>query len=282
MCEVIKKMLRKKQPRKKALLVGINKYRPDLNANLRGCVNDVDHMREILVNMFGFDPENIRVIVDERATFQGIMERLNWLLTDSRKGDELVFEYSAHGSQIRDRNGDELDDHLDEILCPYDLDWNNPFTDDILAKLFKKVNKEANLTMVCDSCHSGSITRGLNNPGLIGNPHASRFITPPFDIVSRSLDRELPKSNMGKKQEGSQRHVLLSGCRDDQTSADAYIDNKFQGAMTWALTCAINDNPNITWREAHSKVLNRLQRYTQIPQLSGDDDLVDRPIFGGK
>jgi len=276
-------MFKKREPRKRALLVGLNKYHPSLKADLRGCVNDVEHMREMLISMFGFDPENIRVIIDDRATGKGIFERLQWLLMGSGKGDELVFHYSGHGSQVRDRNGDELNDGLDEILCPYDLNWNKPFTDDILAEVFKKVHKHANLTMVCDSCHSGTMTRGLSGPGAqLAQTHVDRFIVPPFDIMSRSMNRELPKSNMGKKQEGSQRHVLLSGCRDDQTSADAFIDNEFQGAMTWAFISTLKANPNLTWNEVIDRVRNRLSRYTQVPQLSGDEDLVSRKIFGGK
>ena len=47
-------------------------------------------------------------------------------------GDVLVFHYSGHGSQVPDRHGDEVDDGLDEIICPYDLDWDDPFTDDDL------------------------------------------------------------------------------------------------------------------------------------------------------
>ena len=276
------KLLKKREPVKKALLVGLNKYHPSLHADLRGCVNDVENMREMLITLFGFDPENIRVLTDERATFEGILERIYWLLHSSRKGDELLFHYSGHGSQVRDRNGDELNDGLDEILCPYDLNWEEPFTDDTLAELFKKVHKHANLTMVWDSCHSGSMTRGLGNPGRLGTPNMSRFLTPPFDIVSRSMDRELPKSTIGKKQKGSQRHVLLSGCRDDQTSADAHIDNKYQGAFTWALTSTIRANPNISWKDAHRHAVTRLQRYTQVPQISGDEDLVSRLVFGGK
>jgi len=268
----------KRKPVKKALLVGINKYRPDLNADLRGCVNDVENMRHMLIKLFGFKPENIRVIIDERATRHNIIKRLRWLLKGARKGDELVFHYSGHGSQIRDRNGDELDDQLDEILCPHDLDWERPLSDDILAKIFKKLPKGVNLTMLCDSCHSGTMTRGLDNPIY----RAPRFITPPFDIRCRSLGREVPTRRMGKKPKGSQRHVLLSGCMDYQTSADAYINNVYQGAFTWAFTSAVKDNPNITWREAHKEVLTKLGGYPQQPQLSGDKSLLDRKVFGGK
>src|SRR3989304_7973261 len=63
-------------PAKRAVLVGINKYKPDLNADLKGCVNDVESMRDLLIKFFGFNAEDIRVLIDERATKAGIIERL--------------------------------------------------------------------------------------------------------------------------------------------------------------------------------------------------------------
>ena len=146
-----------RKPMKKALLVGVNKYMM-AGADLRGCVNDTKNVYDILVNTYKFPPDNIRVLNDLRATKQGMLERLNWLVTDVKAGDELVFQFSGHGSQVRDRNGDELEDGLDEILCPTNLDWNDPFTDDILAALFKTIPAGVFFTMLCDSCLSGDTT----------------------------------------------------------------------------------------------------------------------------
>lgn len=267
---------------KRALLVGINKYRPDLNANLEGCVNDVENTRDILVNTFGFNPDNIRVLTDERATKSAILERLNWLILEAVPGDTLVFHYSGHGSQVRCREGDELDDGLDEILCPYDLDWDDPLTDDTIGQVFSKSPVGAALIMLCDACHSGTMTKELTscNPSNV----RAKFILPPFDIRARTLGRwELPKNTIREVIKGSQRHILLSGCKDNQTSADATIDGKPQGALTWAVTSVIRSNPNITWTELHAAVLKKLfGAFTQEPQLSGDADLIDDKIFGGK
>lgn len=263
---------------KKALLVGINKYRPDLNADLRGCVNDVEMMRYLLINKFDFKPDNIRVVVDERATYDNIIHRLEWLINDTKEGDFLLFHNSSHGSQVRDRNGDELDDHLDEILCPHDLDWNRPLTDDILASIFNKLPKGVKLLMIADCCHSGTIVRGLSNPRY----EKARFILPPFDIRSRSLNKRLPKQKiMGKTQKEVQRVVLLSGCKDDQTSADAYINGKYNGALSWAVYTTIMNNPNITYKQLHESVCNLLKKggFLQEPQLSGPSDLLNAKIF---
>lgn len=265
-----------RKPIKKALLVGINKYKPELGADLHGCVNDVENMHNLLTTKFGFNPENIRTVIDERATKKAIIERLKWLLDGAKAGDELVFHYSGHGSQVRDRDGDELDDQLDEILCPHDLDWDDPLTDDILAVMFKQLPKGVYLTMICDACHSGTMTKNINPMKQVRN------IVPPFDIKARSKGIILPKNKMGKKAIGSQRHVLLSGCRDNQTSADAYIEGKRQGAFTWALTTAIRENSDITWKELHAKAVELLNGYSQVPQISGDEDLTSRKVFGKK
>lgn len=274
---------------KKAFLVGVNKYKQP-GSDLQGCVNDVVNMRRLLNEVYNFPLDNIRVLTDDRATKAGIIERLKWLVYESSENDELVFHYSGHGSQVRDRNGDELNDYLDEILCPHDLDWDNPLTDDDLSAIFKELPRYRYLTMICDSCHSGSMTRSFFENPISINPRApkDKFIVPPMDIQARSEGRSIFKSNMGIKQDDSwkpvgQRHVLLSGCQDNQTSADAYIDGAFQGALTSSLLKVISNNPKATWRDVYKNVKTLLRKngFSQVPMLSGNDVLLDRNIFGG-
>jgi len=270
-----------RKPSKFALLIGINKYDPALNADLNGCVNDVENMYKILTETYGFPHDNIRVLTDYRATGNVMFERMIWLLSHDVPGDELVLHYSGHGSQIRDRDGDELKDYMDEILCPTDLDWDEPFIDDDISWLFNKKADGVFLTFICDSCHSGSITRSLTEfNGPKEKPDKPRYIQPPLDIKSREGIKEL---NVQKVGYNTLDHVLISGCRDDQTSADAYIDGKWQGAMTASLIQAIKNNPYRDWTTIHADVISILNSnsYTQRPQLSGNDTLIKgRTIFG--
>ena len=111
---------------RKALLVGINDYKGV--SDLRGCVNDILDMHFSLRSLFNFQTREIRVLTDSRATKANIIHRLKWLVDGAKPGDFLVFHFSGHGSQIRDRDGDELVDHLDELICPYDMDWDGTFT----------------------------------------------------------------------------------------------------------------------------------------------------------
>lgn len=274
---------------KYAVLIGINEYPYIVADSLSGCVNDVETMYKILTEKFDFPPDNIRVLTDRRATKQNILDRIQWLVYGSKPGDELVIHYSGHGSQVRDRNGDELNDYLDEILCPHDLDFDDPLTDDMIHEIFKHKIDGASLTFICDSCHSGTINRAIRKPEEKSKTKA-RFIVPPFDIRARSFGRKLNVNRIGAKEikEGersTQTHVLISGCRDDQTSADAQVDGRWQGAFTSSLGKAISNNPYRDWKTIHAEVISILNKndFEQRPQLSGDDSLITgRTIFGGK
>ena len=65
-------------PDRRALLIGINDY-PNPANRLEGCVNDTFLMSSALQEC-GYQSEDIRVVLNERATAAGIMERLHWLL----------------------------------------------------------------------------------------------------------------------------------------------------------------------------------------------------------
>jgi hypothetical protein len=75
--------------------------------------------------------------------------------------------------------------------------------------------------------------------------------------------------------------VLLTGCRDDQTSADANIRGNFEGAMSHSLVRTVNAaRGRLTNRELHEGMLEWLAgRYTQIPQLEGRHAHLDHPVL---
>jgi hypothetical protein len=175
------------QPRKKmqkALLVGINDY-PDPAQRLEGCVNDVFTMSAVLQGC-GMPAEAIRVCLNERATTDGILSRLQWLLDDPRPGDELVFYYSGHGARVPEYGVDFEPDHHVETLVPWDFDWTPErwIADDQIFNLYSQLPYDTRLVMIFDCCHSGGIHRdGGARP---------RGIVPPDDIRHRELkwDRE--------------------------------------------------------------------------------------------
>ena len=270
--------------------------------NLRGCVNDALTMAKIATDHAGFPKDGVRLLCDRRATTAIIRERLQWLVEGTGPGSRLLFHYSGHGSQIRDRNGDEIEDHLDEIICPHDLDWDDPITDDeFSALIIGHVGPEVHVTVILDCCHSGTGTREFFKETVKDSmPQRQRFLTPPPDIGWRAageIDIDLSVAertvNMTKKRTRVRRFglavtkqnaVLIAGCRSDQTSADAFIDNDYRGALTYSLYKALSGaNYQITNRELVRRSSEWLSsnRYEQVPQLEARIDLIDGAFLGG-
>jgi hypothetical protein len=299
---------------KKALLVGINRY-PDPGNELKGCVNDVRQMAETLKSRFGFPGDgNMRLLTDARATTKAILDGLAWLTAGASPGDSLVFHYSGHGSQVPDRNGDETTDRLDEILCPYDLDWKRPLTDDDLAAACADVPKGVLLTVILDCCHSGTGLRDFALPGNLHDPvRPTRPANPvhPGDAIPRgnfarpcgippsdAPDRhrflphpDTPHPAPPRPRRPARRFgvgvtrtnaVLIAACRDDQTSADAWIDGGYHGAHTYHLCRILGNGPRgLTYRALVSAAGAALSRagFDQVPQLEGPAHRLVDPAF---
>jgi hypothetical protein len=168
-----------RRPRRRALLVGINDY-PEPENRLEGCVNDVFEMSAVLQDL-KFDPEEIRVVLNERATTEGIQERLHWLLDGADDEAIRVFFYSGHGAQMPGYGERGEVDHVNECLVPYDFDWTpeHAILDDWFLDLYSQLPYRTNFVGIFDCCHSGGMTRN-------GLPKA-RGLNPPDDIRHRAL-----------------------------------------------------------------------------------------------
>ena len=210
----------------KALLVGINTY-PNSNNNLRGCVNDIIDMEYfITIKNKVYAKENIKTLTDSRATKKGILGHLNWLLMGASAGDQLLFHYSGHGAQLPSKGHAFEKDGLDEIICPYDFSdagaAKTAISDKEFAKIFATIPKGVHFVWISDSCHSEDLSR-------------KQHITP--DTRFRRFNHEAPQSMTAPVASLSAAPIplhgaLLSGCASHQLSADAYINNRFNGAFT--------------------------------------------------
>lgn len=167
------------KPARRALLVGINEY-PDARMELQGCVNDVYLMSELLQE-HDFAPEDIRIVLNDRATADGLRERLAWLLEDCQNGFDRVLYYSGHGAQISSYGIGETVDAVDECLVPWDFDWTleRAITDDWFHECYSQLPPQSRFLGIFDCCHSGGIARD-------GGARV-RGIDPPDDLRHRLL-----------------------------------------------------------------------------------------------
>ena len=236
----------------KSLMVGIN-YR-NTNSELRGCINDVNSLKNFLNDNNKVSNDNILTLTDDtllKPTRNNILEKYKELLINSEKGDVLYFTYSGHGSYTFDRNGDELDGN-DELLVSID---HKGIIDDELKEIANQYLKEGvTLFVLFDCCHSGTLL-DLKYRYLTTNDYNEVIVN-------------------DKNSETKGDIFFISGSSDSQTSADAYINKKFQGAMTWSFLNSVNSKPDLTWRELLLKMRELLKNnYTQVPQFSSNKSI---------
>ena len=147
--------------RRKALLIGINYF--GTSSELRGCINDVHHMRELLLSE-GFNPRDIVVLTDDQhdpqylPTRDNILRACQWLVAGAQQGDILFFHFSGHGSQKVDDSGMEADGY-NETICPVDM--RQIIDDELWSNLVYPLPSGVRLTAIMDCCHSGT---GLDLP----------------------------------------------------------------------------------------------------------------------
>ena len=247
---------------KHAVLFGLN-YSKDPNAKLRGCINDVINTESILKEK-GFNVE--RYTDDDNdprkyaTTGRGILSALDKLAwqTYVKKIDFIWIHFSGHGTSIRDTSHDERDG-LDECFVPSDYKRVGVISDDTFKKIFRKFNARTRIFCVFDCCHSGTIGdlkyRYLNSNVTMNrlNPVTENYSAP-------------CKANI----------VVMSGCSDDQTSADAFNVQrlgKFTGAMTSCLLTGIKKYKNLEIINIFDllndvRKLLRDKQFSQYPQLT--------------
>ncbi|MCL4297978.1 MAG: caspase family protein [Anaerolineae bacterium] len=268
---------------KKAFCVGINDYPYD-GSDLNGCVNDAQAWAELLVAHYDFTRPDVKLITDTEATRAQTISGLKQLLAGATSGDVLVFTNSSHGTYLADTSGDE--EKYDEAVCPYDC-TDNLLVDDDLRALFSELPRGVHLTVISDSCFSGTVTRaaiGEIIPGLkTPDDRRVRFLSPALrgQPVLENPWKAKPTTRE-KYPESKMKEVLLSGCTDKEYSYDALIGGVYHGAMTYYALKVIREvNYKITYQQLHTRLLYLLDDagYPQHPQLEGRKTNKKRLIF---
>jgi metacaspase-1 len=270
----------------KALCIGIN-YIGTANA-LNGCINDALDCRALLIERYGYAPENVRLLTDAAVdtavagnaeaaarthaapTRAAILEGLAWLAEGLAAGDKIAMTFSGHGYFVEDRNSDEKDGK-DEVLCALDGIVKD---DELFARLVMRVPAGAQLACLFDCCHSGTLADLPFNLRCVDAGGAAGARTR-FELEVES----------GAQVPG--RVFLYSGCFDAQTSLDVRVGagrkrdaatgkwvwdaGRPCGAFTHSLFGCLQETG---YRVAHRELVRRVngvlraKRYEQVSMLS--------------
>ena len=218
--------------RRRALCVGINQYP---RAPLYGCVADAETWQATL-RQLGFT--EIAVLHDHQATREAILAGLSELVTTSRAGDVVVFQFAGHGTQLPDMGSDEADGDTpgqDEALCPIDFANGTFVIDDDIGAIFNQIPPGVNVTCFIDCCHSGTISRfGVGVPsaaGTSGQGLRARFIpaTPQMIAAHQQFRQQQGQQRaVGARGMSEMKEVLFAAC----LSSEVAYENNGHGDFT--------------------------------------------------
>lgn len=262
--------------RRLALIVGVGQYKNDKIPDLAGPPNDARRVYELLTgpNGYGFPRENVCLLLDQQATtdqFKQAFQR--GLIERAQDGDVAVFFYAGHGSRTKDLNGDEPDEY-DETFLFHDArtEGINDLVDDefhpMLARLHQKTS---NVTVILDSCNSGTATRAPDAGTFV-----ARFFEPLEAIKGEMVVTETGDGGPEWVPEAMPGLVVFTGATDGTPALERDGQGIFTDAMLQVLS-QVDDEP-LTYAQAARQIPPLVSAISyQIPYFQGD---LNRPVFG--
>lgn len=256
--------------KRRSLHIGLNLVDPQQyggwDGALSGCVNDANAMREVAISR-GFEPQ---MLLDADATAEAVRAHIDAAAAELGDDDFFFLTYSGHGGQVPDENNEESD-RLDETWCLYDTE----LVDDSLYGALCTFAAGVRIFVMSDSCHSETVTRKIVRRRDVGRERAIRAQGPNSKQAPLAVTEAEFKANKAAYEAQSKwweprsrpadakaKVVLMSGCRDDQTS----LDGANNGAFTEAFL-HVWDGGN--YRRSYSDLRNDV-----VAQISSHSDQV--------
>jgi hypothetical protein len=149
-----------------ALVVGISKFK-NPKIDLHYSAKDAQDLSEYLVKEANFAPDHVKLLVNEQATKENVMEDIGdkWLPRVARPNDLVLIFISCHGSPSR------LDEEGLNYLVFYNTDPEQLYgtglpLQDLATAIRRRVHAERVLVII-DACHSGAANtaKGIQRSG---------------------------------------------------------------------------------------------------------------------
>jgi tetratricopeptide (TPR) repeat protein len=232
-----------------ALVVGISKYQ-DSSINLKYAAKDAKDFYDYLVNEAHFQPDHIRLLLDEKATRVNILSSLGdkFLPHAAGPNDLVVFYFSGHGSPSA------ADSAGANYLIAHDTDKNSLFATGIKVQEFTDMIKQRvhsdRMILAMDACHSGAAEPGAKGIFRVSNFSVDEIAQGSGQYVVCSSQPSQVSWESKKYPNGVFTHCLLEGLRKDGDKtklgdACTYMQDKVQrevlndrGEMQTPVVCA--------------------------------------------
>ncbi len=275
-----------------ALLVGVNEYLAV--SNLEGCLNDVENIKIYLEGRATGNKKvdvHTKVLLDEEATYDAILREFEEHLTKAGKDDIALFYFSGHGTQEEAPKGFwniEADKHNEALTC-YDSYVRGHGVWGLADKeisfwLSQIAEKEPEVVVILDCCHSGHATR---DPTKMENK--IRLVSVPKYMGQRPLGSYCfakgKRSITPEELPPPAKHIAISACRDEELAIEVTREKKRQGIFSYYLNATLEAAKTpISYQDVASLVKTRIANIeSQNPQSKayGGANL-DKAFLGGE
>jgi hypothetical protein len=151
-----------------ALIIGIDKY--ENVSNLDYAVDDAKSIKSLLIEQFKFSPDNITLLINEKATYTKIKKSLSYVTRKASENDRILIFFAGHGETIDLPESGEMG-----FLIPVDGEKDDLYATSLEMDDLRKVSslsQAKHILYLVDACYGGlaaTNTRGLeaSTPGFI-------------------------------------------------------------------------------------------------------------------
>ncbi|KAF8607084.1 hypothetical protein BDV93DRAFT_519992 [Ceratobasidium sp. AG-I] len=297
------------------LIIGVNHYVSPHRTNLNGCVGDAKSIMDYLIEKLHVPEDQLVLLFDHQATRKGIIDTFALHLISNpniNPLDPILIYFAGHGDRLAAPREWHTSDGFCEMILPHDAseptqredvinevppaqskNFTHGIPDRTLRALIYKLSqvKGDNITVILDSCFSGSGTRGSSKARL---SHIEGCPIPPPDLdedVLRALSIAIPEevqqpSEAQKKPSRTafasslDTHVLLAACHNDELAQEDIRDGRVAGVFTSALLRALRESDLAT--TSYSALIQKIVKYAVIVQPNGDRVQVQTPQCEGR
>jgi hypothetical protein len=138
-----------------AVVVGIADYEGS-GYDLWHTDEDAKEMANALIENYGFDNGNIKLLLNRKANYAAIVSAIDWLIANEDTESTVVFFFSGHGFRAVDSEGWDSDtesDGYDEGIVSYDF---YGLADGFLQEKLSALESQK-VALCFGSCHSGGM-----------------------------------------------------------------------------------------------------------------------------
>lgn len=147
-----------RKPQSYALVIGISKYKDAQIPSLNFAHNDAEVFYQFALSPSGLNinPQQIKLLINEDATYLNVMDELDWLKSVAKKNDQVYIFFAGHGGIESEKLGlvyllAQDSKHLQQYYRAISLSLI-----DETAKIIS-VEREAKIFVITDACHSGKL-----------------------------------------------------------------------------------------------------------------------------